>query len=76
MLRGEMFEEAVGMFKHAISMNSDDHRAAYGAGVACEATRRYESALRYYKRACAGVNNRKYVEARDRMKAYSNRIRQ
>ncbi len=76
MLRGEMFDEAVGMFKHAISMNSDDHRAAYGAGVACEATGQYDSALRYYKRACAGANSSKYLEARDRLKAYGDRIRQ
>ena len=76
MLRGEMFDEAIGMFKHAMSMNSDDHRAAYGAGVASEATGRYDSALRYYKRACAGANSRKYLEARDRLKAYGYRIRQ
>ena len=55
--------------------DSNDHRAAYGAGVACEASGQYESALKYYKQACAGEDNRVYAYARDRMKSYGSRIR-
>ncbi len=75
MLRGEMYDEAVSMFKTAWVANSDDHRAAYGAGVACEASGRYDEALRFYKRACAGADSARYREARDRMKAYGHRAR-
>ncbi len=75
LLRAEMFDEALWAFKSALADNGDDHEAAFGAGVACEASGRYEDALRYYRRACAMRNSRKYLEARDRMNAYGSRIR-
>ncbi len=74
-LRGELFDEALSRFKVALSHNPDDHRAAFGAGVVCEMTGRYDEALRFYKRACAGAASAKYRDARDRMKFYGNRIR-
>lgn len=76
LLRGEFFGQALAMFNMALSNDPDDHHAAFGAGVACEATARYHDALRYYRRACLGANSRKYREARDRMKAYGKRIRE
>ncbi|MEK7757929.1 MAG: tetratricopeptide repeat protein, partial [Planctomycetota bacterium] len=75
LLRAESFREAISAFKSAVADDSNDHRAAYGAGVACEATGQYDAALRYYKQACAGEDNRAYADARDRMKSYGTRIR-
>ncbi len=75
LLRAEAYREAISAFQAAIADNSNDHRAAFGAGVACEATGQFESGLKYYNMACAGENNRIYAEARDRMKTYGSRIR-
>ncbi len=75
MLRGEMYDAALGMFKVALSASAGDDRAAFGAGVACEAMGRYDDALRYYKQACAESGRVEYRQALDRMKTYSHRIR-
>ena len=75
LLRAEAFDDAAASFRAALVDNPDDHRAAYGAGIACEASARYDDALRFYKRACAGRDSALYSEARDRMKAYGNRVR-
>lgn len=75
MLRGEMFDESLSRFKMALAEKPGDHRAAFGAGVACEASGKYDDALRFYKRACAGADNPRYREARDRMKLYGHRVR-
>ncbi len=75
LLRAEMYREAIAAFQAAMSADLNDHRAAYGAGVACEATGQFESALKYYNLACAGENNRTYSDARDRMKTYGSRAR-
>ncbi len=73
MLRAEAFEDAVTMFNMALSAQANDHRAAFGAGVACEASGEYGEALSFYKRACGGQLNPTYTDARDRMKAYGKR---
>jgi tetratricopeptide (TPR) repeat protein len=75
MLRAEAYGDAVALFNAALKAGSNDHRAAYGAGVACEAAGRYDEALSFYRRACVGQQNPVYVEARDRMKAYGQRAR-
>ncbi len=75
LLRAEAFEEALSMFKMALTEKPNDHQAAFGAGVACEASGHYDQALRYYKQACAGKENPTYREARDRMKTYGSRVR-
>jgi hypothetical protein len=75
LLRGTMYEEAIPWLKSAWSANNNDHRAAFGAGVACEASGRYDQALDFYKRACTGASSTKYREALDRMKAYGHRAR-
>lgn len=75
MLRAEAFGDAVAMFRAALSDNPNDHRAAYGAGVACEMSGRYDDALSFYRQACAGEDGPDYREARDRMKAYGHRVR-
>ena len=74
-LRGELWKEARSSFRSALAANPGDHRAAYGAGVAYEASGRYDDALRYYRRACAGADREKYRTARDRIKLYGNRVR-
>ncbi len=73
MLRAEEYDAAIGYFKAALANNMDDHQAAYGAGVACEATGRYDRALKFYNRANAGLESRRYRIARDRMKMYAGR---
>ncbi|MDO8632842.1 MAG: hypothetical protein Q7R41_20355, partial [Phycisphaerales bacterium] len=65
----------ISAFQAAMAEDSNDHRAAYGAGVACEATGQFEAGLKYYNQACAGENNSTYMDARDRMKTYGSRIR-
>ena len=75
LLRAEAYGEAVSNFKAALADNPDDHQAAFGAGVACEASKRYDEALKFYNRACAGQDNVDYREARDRMKTYGSRVR-
>ncbi|RME37301.1 MAG: tetratricopeptide repeat protein [Planctomycetota bacterium] len=75
LLRGELYEEALSQFKLAIAENDRDHRALFGAGVACEVLGRYDEAYRYYRRACVEQEAPRYVEARDRMKLYAHRIR-
>jgi len=73
MLRAEMFDEALSNFKLAMAESSDDHEAAFGAGIACEATGQFDQALKYYKLACAGDEDPKYARCRDRMKTYGAR---
>lgn len=75
LLRGELYDEAVFRFQAALAADSSDHRAAYGAGVACEASGRYDDALRYYRRANAGADREDYREALDRVKNYGHRVR-
>jgi|GEM_PF-1589026 len=75
LLRGEDYEGAVYQFDKALVSNPDDHRAAYAAGIACEASGRYEDALDYYRQACIGADLQIYRDARDRMKAHADRIR-
>lgn len=75
LLRAEAYREAIAAFQAAMAEDPNDHRAAYGAGVACEATGQFEAGLKYYNKACAGQNNRTYADARDRMKTYRSRVR-
>ncbi|MHC4696883.1 MAG: tetratricopeptide repeat protein [Planctomycetota bacterium] len=76
LLRAEAFDEALVRFKAAWSRDPDDHRAAYGAGVAAEAAGRYDEALKFYKRACGARDSGTYADARDRLKEYGHRVRQ
>jgi hypothetical protein len=76
MLRAEMFDEALTMFKSALLANTKDHRAAYGAGIAAEATGRFDEALRFYEMACIEANRTDYNEARERVQMYGHRVRQ
>ena len=75
LLRGEMYDEALSRFRDALAARPNDHRAAFGAGVACEASGRYDQALHYYRMACTGALSPTYREALDRMKTYGHRIR-
>ena len=75
MLRAEAYEEALSNFKMALAEDSADHEAAFGAGIACEASGRFDEALKFYNRACAegGDENPAYDRARNRMKEYGSR---
>ena len=57
----------------ALDAKWGDHRAAFGAGLACEALGRYEKALRFYNRALAERDRLAYASARDRVKTYGGR---
>ncbi|MGB0716578.1 MAG: tetratricopeptide repeat protein [Phycisphaerae bacterium] len=73
LLRAEEFEDALGAFKLALDQSSNDHRAAFGAGVACEATGQFDEAMKYYKQACILDEEPIYMRARDRMKEFGDR---
>lgn len=75
LLRAEAFEAALARFESALHDDPNDHRAAFAAGVACEALGRASGALTFYQRACAGQDNAAYRDARDRMKTYGERMR-
>ncbi|MHC4235254.1 MAG: tetratricopeptide repeat protein, partial [Planctomycetota bacterium] len=75
LLRAEMYEEAVSQFKMALAEEPSDHHAAYAAGLACEATGRYDEALTYYKQACYGKNEPEYIDARKRLSENIEHIR-
>lgn len=74
LLRAEAYDDALANFDTALQDDPGDHRAAFAAGVACEALGRYDGALKYYNRACAGQDNATYRDARDRVKSYGGRI--
>ncbi len=76
LVRAEAYDDAVSFFEAAMRENLDDHQAAFGAGVASEAMGRYDAALRFYQRACAGRDDPDYREARDRIKTYGQRVGQ
>jgi hypothetical protein len=75
LLRAEDFNEARDAFKAALAENPNDHRSAYGAGVAAEAVGDLNQALSFYKNAVALQGNPEYIEARDRVKIYAGRVR-
>jgi hypothetical protein len=74
-LRAEDFAGAIDAFNAALAENPNDHRSAYGAGVAAEALGDIDMAVNFFNRACAGQNNATYTEARDRAKSFTGRIR-
>lgn len=74
MLRAEAWDDALSFFKVALNESSSDHAAAFGAGVACEASGRFDEALKFYNQACAGEDHPDYRNARDRVKTYGKRV--
>lgn len=75
LLRAEAYDEALGYFQAALRDDPNDHRAAFGAGVACEAMGRFDGAAKFYQQALVGHDSGKYRDARERMKAYGSRVR-
>ncbi len=73
-LRAEMFDEALSLFEQALGREPDDHRAAFAAGVACEATQKFDDALRYYRMALRHDDNDKYTESMTRVREYRERV--
>lgn len=74
-LRAEDYSGAIDAFNAALAENPNDHRSAYGAGVAAEAMGNIDQAVNFYNRACAAQNNATYTEARDRAKSFVGRVR-
>lgn len=74
-LRAENFDIALDFFRSAIAQNPEDHRAAFGAGVASEAMGNFDRAMRFYKQSLTGSNDQYYREALDRVKTYGHRVR-
>jgi len=72
-LRAEMFDEALSLFEQALDRKPDDHRAAFAAGVACEATQKFDDALRYYRLAVRYNDDEKYTESMTRVREYRGR---
>ena len=75
LLRGDMFAEALDSFKQAIAEDPEDHRAYFGAGVACEALGETEEALQFYRRANAVKDKDEYQAAKERLDRDLPRIR-
>lgn len=75
LLRAEEYEMAIEEFKSALAMDATDDRAAFGAGLALEATGKYADALKYYKKALIGDDDQAYKAAKDRVKLYSGRTK-
>jgi len=74
-LKSKNWKEALESFKLAMKENPNDHQAAYGAGIACEAMGNFNQAVSFFRHACAGANNPEYREARDRVKTFGHRAR-
>jgi hypothetical protein len=74
-LRAQDYSGAIDAFNAALAENPNDHRSAYGAGVAAEAAGNVDMALNFYNQACAGQNNSTYAESRDRVKSFTGRVR-
>lgn len=75
MLRSEDYDQALVLFQAALRDNANDHRAAFGAGIAAEASGKFQDALQFYQQACRAEQEPEYVEARDRMKAFGPRAK-
>lgn len=75
LLKSKNWKEAMKSFKLALKENPNDHQAAYGAGIACEAMGKFNQAVSFYRHSCAGANNPEYREARDRVKTFGHRAR-
>ena len=74
-LRADLFEEALSEFKMALSEDPEDDRAAFAAGVCCEAMGDYDQALSYYKQAAMAENRAEYIQAKKRMADNKDRVR-
>ena len=75
LMNGDMYTEALEQFRLALVEDPEDHRAAFAAGVACEATGRYKEALAYYRKACVFKAEPEYLAAKKRMTENIGRIR-
>jgi hypothetical protein len=74
-IRAEDFEGAAASLKQAIAEDPQDGRALFALGVVQEVTGDYENALVNYRNACAIENMPEYLEARDRVKNYKDRVK-
>ncbi|MFH0983546.1 MAG: tetratricopeptide repeat protein [Planctomycetota bacterium] len=75
LLRGDMYAEALSEFKAALVAKPEDDRAAFAAGVCCEAMGNFEQALSYYKQAMVSKDREEYQDAKKRISENIERIR-
>jgi tetratricopeptide (TPR) repeat protein len=75
LLRADMYTEALAEFKLALAQNPEDDRAAFGAGVSCEATGDFDQALSYYKQAVMLKDREEYKDAKIRLTENRERVR-
>jgi hypothetical protein len=76
LMRADEYAEALSSLKAAMAEDPEDHRACFAAGVACEAMGRYEDAMSYYKKAVVAADVPEYIEAKKRLDADMERIRE
>jgi hypothetical protein len=74
-LRGDDYEQALTNLQAALAENPDDDRAAFAAGVTCEAMGRFDEAMKYYQKAAIAKADPRYSEAQRRLKESIARIR-
>jgi len=75
LIRGEEYEGALSSFKAALAEDPEDDRAAFDMGVVYERLGRLDEALAAYRKACVLKNEPEYVEARDRVGKFKDRIK-
>lgn len=62
------YAEALELYERAIETNPDDHGSMFNAGLMCEAMGRFDQAERYYDRALDLEVDKKYIQARKRVR--------
>ncbi|MGC9454610.1 MAG: tetratricopeptide repeat protein [Phycisphaerae bacterium] len=62
------YAEALELYERAIEINPDDHGSMFNAGLMCEALGRFDQAERYYDRALELEVDKKYIQARKRVR--------
>jgi len=71
-LESESWSAALDAFERAIAADPGDHRALFGAGVACEMTNRNDEAIKYYERAVGLSDSSAYARALRRVRSNDN----
>lgn len=80
LLRADDVDGALQQYKAALAEDPEDHRSAFGAGVASELKGDWDAALKFYRQAAAmpKVDKKEmdmYLAAKTRMAAHKDRIR-
>ncbi len=68
------YESALASFQEAMQEDPKDHRAAFGAGVACEKMGKYDEAVAHYKQALLIDPKEEYIDAKKRVEGCKDRV--